>query len=48
LRYRAHAPYDPAVEFVQPSPFVPRLPNCALGRSPSASRVGRWPSWRWR
>jgi transglutaminase-like putative cysteine protease len=25
LRYVARAPFDPAVEFVQPSPFVPRL-----------------------
>jgi transglutaminase-like putative cysteine protease len=25
LRYKAGAPYDPAVEFVQPSPYVPRL-----------------------
>ena len=25
LRYVARAPFEPAVEFVQPSPFVPRL-----------------------
>ena len=25
LRYVARAPFDPAVEFVQPSPYVPRL-----------------------
>ncbi len=25
MRYVARAPYDPAVQFVQPSPFVPRL-----------------------
>jgi transglutaminase-like putative cysteine protease len=27
LRYVARAPFAPAVEFVQPSPFVPRLPE---------------------
>lgn len=25
LRYLAHAPFEPAVEFAQPSPYVPRL-----------------------
>jgi transglutaminase-like putative cysteine protease len=34
LHYVARAPYDPAVGFVQPSPFIPRLePLRAYGRS---------------
>jgi transglutaminase-like putative cysteine protease len=35
LRYVARAPYDPAVEFVQPSPYVPRLQELRAFAAPS-------------
>lgn len=35
LRYVARAPYRPAAEFVQPSPFVPLLPSLRAWAAPS-------------
>lgn len=35
LRYVARAPYDTAVEFAQPSPYVPRLPELAAYAAPT-------------
>jgi transglutaminase-like putative cysteine protease len=35
LRYTAGAPFDPAVEFVQPSPYVPRLAALRAYAAPS-------------
>lgn len=35
LRYVARAPFDPAVEFVQPSPYVPRLEALRAWAAPS-------------
>jgi transglutaminase-like putative cysteine protease len=43
LRYTAGAPFDPAVEFVQPSPYVPRLAELrayALPSFPAGRPVG--------
>jgi hypothetical protein len=41
LRYVAGAPYDPAVEFAQPSPFVPRLEALRAYAAPSFRPASR-------
>jgi transglutaminase-like putative cysteine protease len=51
LRYVARAPFDPAVEFAQPSPFVPRLdPLRATASTPISPTAPRAPrsTHRWR
>jgi hypothetical protein len=43
LRYVAGAPFEPAVEFAQPSPYVPRLPALRAYGAACFRPAGRWP-----